>query len=222
MLSSLLLSGCATDLLRDMSKKDGEYRIISVRIYQNTPAWELAKAVRDQNTNKIAKIAKENPELLNYQDPKYGATLLYWAVGVEKYKSAEALLKVGADPDIICTYMGETPLFCAAGFSLVDNKAKTDPKYVILLLQYGADPDIGYTGKYKEIGYTPLMNSIGCGIEKTKALVEAGANINTQTTQGMTAAHRALWSMSIDQAHYLIVEKKSDLTIPYHINMVDG
>jgi len=59
---------------------------------------ELALAVKNEKTRTIEKLAKENPELLNYQEPKYGATLLLWAVGMEKYKSAEALLKCGADP----------------------------------------------------------------------------------------------------------------------------
>jgi hypothetical protein len=75
-----------------------EYKIVDVRIYKDTPAWELALAVKHQNTGTIEKIAKNKPELLNYQDPKYGATLLLWAVGTERYQSAEALLKCGADP----------------------------------------------------------------------------------------------------------------------------
>ena len=66
------------------------------------------------------------------------------------------------------------------------------------------------------------MDSIGCGIEKTKALVEAGANINARTPTGMTAAIEALkWAgggmMDTEEeyAHYLIAEKHADVTKPW-------
>jgi len=213
-----LLSGCS----------DGEYKVIDVKIYQNTPAWELAKAVNNQDTKRIAQIVQKSPEVLDYQDPKYGTTLLFWAVGMEKYDAAEALLKAGANPDIISVYEGGTALYRAAGFSFVDNQAKTDSKYVKLLLAYGADPNIGFVGNdhnnSTEIGTTPLMESIGCGFEKTKALVEAGADINYRTEEGMTAAIQALWLADgqisneiwvMEYAYYLIVEKQADITKPW-------
>ncbi|NLW48968.1 MAG: ankyrin repeat domain-containing protein, partial [Firmicutes bacterium] len=163
-----------------------EYKITDIRIYKDTPVWKLALAVKRQDAGSIEKIIKKEPHLLNYQDPKYGATLLLWAVGTERYRSAEALLKCGADPEIASsdntTYGGDTPLLVASGFSWVDRSAKRDPKYVKLLLHYGADPNKTYTGfniprtnSVTEVGTSPLMQSIGCGIEKTKALVEAGA-----------------------------------------------
>jgi len=112
---------------------------------------------------------------------------------MEKYKSAEALLKCGADPNIASTVDGMTPLYLAAGFSWIDNYAKKDPKFVKLLLKYNADPNITYGGNaIIEPGTSPLMNSIRCGIEKTKALVEAGAYINYKTKSGTTAAIKAL------------------------------
>ena len=61
---------------------------------------------------------------------------------MEKYNSAEALLKAGANPDIISSYSGTTALYLAAGFSWIDNHAKKDPKFIKLLLEYGADPNI--------------------------------------------------------------------------------
>ena len=224
-----LLTSCSRD---DAKTATGEYRIDSVKIYQNTPVWELAQAVKSQNTRKISSIAKDSPDILNYQDPVYGTTLLFWAVGMEKYKSAEVLLKAGADPDIISTYEGGTALYRAAGYSFIDSQAKKDAKYVKLLLEYGADPNIGFVGNNHnnttEIGTTPLIHSIGNGIEKTKALIEAGADINVRTeTKGTTAAIQALWladgartEVSIEvevmaYAHYLIVEKHADITKPW-------
>lgn len=209
----------------NMSCRDvdnGEYMIHDVGIFKDTPVWELALAVQGQITSRIIKIVEENPLLINYKEPKYGSTLLLWAVGMEKYKSADALLKCGADPNI-STYEGKTPLFIAAGFSWVDRVAKKDPKYVKLLLRYGADPNKYYTGipgekTFIEVGTSPLMESIGCGIEKTKALVEAGADINYKTESGLTAAITALNMQGyFEYAHYLIVEKKANVTEPFCI-----
>lgn len=215
----ILLSSCQFDILG----KEEEYRITNVKIFKDTPVWELALAVKNEKTRTIEKLAKENPELLNYQEPKYGATLLLWAVGMEKYKSAEALLKCGADPNIASTVDGMTPLYLAAGFSWIDNYAKKDPKFVKLLLKYNADPNITYGGNaIIEPGTSPLMNSIRCGIEKTKALVEAGAYINYKTKSGTTAAIKALLAgqnatlEALEYAHYLIVEKKAKVTDPYY------
>ncbi|MDP8219098.1 MAG: hypothetical protein P9M03_10270 [Candidatus Theseobacter exili] len=219
---------CSRQLIGKEIEKAG-YKITNINIYKDTPVWELALAVKDQDTKVIEKIAKENPDLLNYQDPGYGATLLLWSVGMEKYKSAEALLKCGSDPDIASTSEGETPLFRASGFSWIDNEAKKDPKYVKLLLYYGANPNKNYIGSdgpgiktVIEPGTSPLMNSIICGIEKTKALVGSGADLNYKTKRGETAAKIALGMGSnstlkgLQYAHYLIVEKKANITEPYY------
>lgn len=197
----------------------GDYMITDINIYKDTEAWELALAVKGEEVKEIEKILREKPELVNYQDPKYGATLLLWSVGMEKYESAEALLKCGADPDIASTDDGKTPLYVAAGFSWIDNDFKKDPKYVKLLLNYGADPNKTYTATENnsmDRGESPLMNSIGCGIEKTKALVEGGADINYKQENGYTAAVSALGSFAgPEYAYYLVVEKKAKVNEPY-------
>jgi len=214
----LLTSGCVAD-------SEGNYPVTRIGIFKDSPAWELAKAVRWQNTKKISRIAEENPELLDYQDERYGVTLLIWAVGTERYQSAKALLENGADPDIIATSYGYTALYLASGFSWVDNMAKKDPKYVELLLEYGADPNIVFLGNEKnnitEVGTSPLMESIRCGFGKTKALVEGGADINHKSVQGKTAAISALYaasrgSVELSQyAHYLIAVKKANVVDSY-------
>jgi len=73
------------------------------------------------------------------------------------------------------TAQGETPLCVATGYSWIDNNAKKEPKYIQLLLRYGADTNKNYIGKeidgFKSViepGSSPLMHSIGRGIEKAK------------------------------------------------------
>ena len=72
---SCLLFSCS-NLSREKIVDKSELTGGDYRLFQNTPAWELAKAVEDGNTNKIDKIVSENPELINYQESKYGETLL--------------------------------------------------------------------------------------------------------------------------------------------------
>lgn len=74
------------------------------RIFKNTPAWNLAKAVRDENVVLIKKICLEHESLTDYQDPKFGKTLLMLAITNDNLKSVEALLDLGANPNIQNNY----------------------------------------------------------------------------------------------------------------------
>lgn len=218
----LILHGC---LLID----DGNYKIQEIEIFKNTPAWSLAQAVKYQRVKAIKKITEKNSEIIDYQEAKFGATVLIWAVGTEKYKSVKALLEAGADPNIATTLDGQTALYIASGFSWIDSQAKKDPKYVKLLLKHKANPNLCYLGyrsptrnSVTEIGTSPLMNSIGCGIEKTKFLVDSGVDINYKNYIGTTAAIAALSARNYPEyAYYLIVEKKAKVTDSYYSRFED-
>jgi len=216
------LTGCSAN----PKTEDVRYRVDNVKIFQNTPAWELAQAVNKQNTKRIEQIVEKTPEILNYKDPMYDITLLFWAIGTEKMNSAEALLRLGANPNIISSHFDFSILYLAAGYSWIDTQVIKDPKFVKLLLDYDADPDLGYVGNdssnISASVPTPLMRSIGCGIEKTKALVEAGADINYRTDEGLTVAIHALMHGGpnrtlemLKYSHYIIVEKKAEIIKPW-------
>lgn len=50
------------------------------RLFQETPVWKLAKAVQDQKLSKIKRLVKEEKLDVDFQESKYGNTLLMLAV----------------------------------------------------------------------------------------------------------------------------------------------
>lgn len=218
-MTAILLS-CS---MKNVGNSKEDYEVTDIEIFSDTPIWELAKSVKSEDVESVKEFLDSNPKLIDYQEKKYGVTLLMWAVGMEKYESAKVLLECGSDPNIQSIVDGETALYQAAGFSWIDSDFDEDSKFVRLLLKYGADPNITYGGLDEsdlklivEPATTPLMHSIGRGIDKTKALVEAGADLNFSNENGMTAAVTSLLHQNyIEYAYYLIVEKKARVTEPY-------
>ncbi len=142
-----------------------------------------------------------------------------WCVKMEKYQMVKILLEDGADPNVRSDD-GKTALFFATEYSWLDNESNPDPRYVKLLLQFGADPNIAYAGDGRSNviypGTTPLIHAASRSLLKVKALVEAGADIDYKTARNWTAANQALSRERVDIAHYLIVDKKADVTQPYY------
>lgn len=147
------------------------------RLFQDTPVWDLAKAVEDENVNLINQLATEKKLPIDYQESKFGNTLLMLAIKNSDYKSVKALLSLGADPNIRNNYRGATPMHDAA-----KNEA---PKYLQLLIEHRGNPNVIENKPITEDDQgreTPLNIAIsyvsGNNLEKVKLLVEAGADMN--------------------------------------------
>jgi ankyrin repeat protein len=203
-------------------KSKEELTVQDIEIFKETIAWELVQAVDENDVFEIKSILKQNPKLVNFQDPIFETTALMWAVGAEKYESAKALLDNGANPNLI-SKTGTTALFRAISFSWDDTEVNEDPKFVKLLLDYKADPNINYcSSKIEgqtdpiECGTSPLMHSVSRGLEKAKLLVNAGASLNYKTETGKTASTEALLMKDVNTAYFLIVEKKAKIADPYY------
>lgn len=147
------------------------------RLFQDTPVWGLAKAVQDEDTSLIVELAKVGNLEIDYQEAKFGNTLLVLAIKNDDYKSVKALLELGANPNISDHYRGSTPMHDAA-----ENK---DPKYLRILLEYKGNPNVVESMPVTENDRgrtTPLNEAISYSsdnnLEKVKLLVEAGADIN--------------------------------------------
>lgn len=148
------------------------------RLFQDTPVWDLAKAVEDENVSVINQLVTEKRLPIDYQESKFGNTLLMLSIKNSNYESVKALLSLGADPNLPNNYRGTTPMHDAA--------KNRDPKYLKLLIEYKGDPNIIENKQLitedEEVRETPLNVAIsyasGNNLEKVKLLVEAGADFN--------------------------------------------
>lgn len=182
-----------------------------IRLYENSLAWELAKAVEKEDVNKIKELCQKDTSLVRYQETRFGQSLLEWAVYTNRYQSAKALVESGADPNLQ-SYNGTSAFIDAA-----DMNETSD--YVKLLLQYGGDPNAiaqPKTGAVENVQQlkTPLIAAAGSNLESVKLLVEAGADINYSNEQYQSALHEACNFDKIYVIRYLVMEKGADFKRP--------
>lgn len=146
-------------------------------IYKNTPLWELAEAVKDEDTLSISRIIKGNSKFANYMDPIYGKTLLMLAVYNRNYNAVKKLLEMGADPNKQAFDDRESALMIAAEISVEGHvNPSKDLRYLKILLKYGGNPNAVQGGDLAEKGsrhyFTPLIYACRSGIlEHVKILV---------------------------------------------------
>ena len=199
-ITCLLLSCSSSN--REKSVDRAELSNIDYRVFQNTPAWQLAKAVQDEDTEEIDKIVSENPRIINYQDSKYGNTLLMLTIMNQQLKSFNTLLKNGAEVNTHNTYDGTSPLIEACSskyYNLIF--AKT-------LIEYGANINDIETGKRRKgnsTRLTPLIAASKTGnLDLVKFLVMKGADINYQNEFGQSALSESVMVSNYEIAYYLL------------------
>lgn len=213
------LTGCLFSTEEHMDSRD-------IRIFYQTPAWNLVRAIEKDDIKLIELLIKQDTSLLNYQVPDYGITPLRRAVGGRHYGAAKLLLELGANPNLK-TGVGKTAIYDAIADGWYADYPEEDTSMLRLLLEYGADPNLIYispipnTGGYMdaiEDSISPLIYAIefSWNAEKIKLLIDYGADINYKTPRGKTAAISALIMENIEIAHLLIVEKRVDISAPYY------
>jgi ankyrin repeat protein len=125
--------------------------------------------VKIQDKNLIQRLVSQNPALLRYQEPQGGMSLLQFAVFNNFYRSAEALVQAGADPNLRDTYHGDSPLSEAA-----ENYKSS--RFLRLLLAHGGDPNLEAIPSDSAINSsTVLLKASTTNLINTQLLVEGGA-----------------------------------------------
>lgn len=205
--------------INNLEEKLGEnneknFRGDDLRLFEDSPVWELAKAVEKEDINKIKGLSEKDSSLVSYQETRFGKNLLQWAVYTNRYQAAKALAEAGADPNLQ-SYNGTSAFIHAA------EKSRTTD-YLTLLLKYGGDVNAvarPTDGKNQYLK-TPLIAASGSNLETVKILVEAGADINFYSEKLFrNAFHIASTRDKIDVIKYLLIEKKADFKRPLHVRI---
>jgi hypothetical protein len=183
----------------------------NIRLYENSHAWELAKAVEKEDIHRIKELCQKDASLVHYQETRFGQSLLEWAVYTDRFQSAKTLAEMGANPNKQ-SYDGTSAFIHAC-----DKNETSD--YVNLLLQYGADPNAiaqPKTGAVENVQQlkTPLIAAAGSNLESVKLLIEAGADFNYSNEQYQSALHEACNFKKVDIIKYLVIEKGADFKRP--------
>jgi ankyrin repeat protein len=162
----------------------------------------LAKAVQDGDKGKIDQLVAKEPALINYQDPKYGSTLLMLTIMSQQMKSFGILLDNKADVNIHDTFSGTSALIEAC------SDEEYDTKYAEILLERGANVNDVETGPRKEgnsTRFTPLMAACRDGRrDLADLLIKKGANVNYQNEYKQTALSEAVMVYKYNTALYLL------------------
>ncbi|MNT02471.1 Ankyrin repeats (3 copies) [compost metagenome] len=188
------------------------------RLFQQTPVWNLAKAVQDENLKEIKRIIVNEKVDINYSEPKYGNTLLILTVENQHYRSCKTLLELGADPNKHNNYNGSSAMIESAG---IENYNEDNTRFLKLLLAYGGnvnDEEIGKRQEGNSTRRTPLLlacsdvNQFVSPINKVKILVEAGANVNYKNEYNAFPLKEALMHDHYDVVLYLL-QKGADYSL---------
>jgi hypothetical protein len=113
----------------------------SVKYFEDTEAYELAKAVEKNDTLEIKRIASSNIRILKITNPTSGSNVLDLAVILENFEAFKTLIDLGANPNFINPLTGRSVLIDACKFYWKPEPYTIDLRYIHLLLQKGANPN---------------------------------------------------------------------------------
>lgn len=198
---SCLLLSCS-NINRDKPVDKQDLTGSDYRLFQNTPAWDLAKAVQDEDEKKINEIVSKDPKLINYQEPKFGNTLLMLTITNQQLKPFRYLLEKRADVNIHNTFDGTSAIIEACGSKYYDIQ------FVKILIQNGANVNDIETGERKKgnsTRATPLIEASKSGLmDLVKFLVSKGADVNYQNEFGQSAFSESIMQKRYEISYYLL------------------
>lgn len=190
-----------------------EYFADDIELWENTEFWDFAKCVSKNQFAKAEQLIRKSNIDVDYREPKYGETLLSWAILNDNVEAVKFLVDHGANPNIHNTFDGKSPMIDATGgFNAIE--------ILEYLLLHGGNPN-DYVSESENVENrsreTPLTSAALFSMEKTKMLVEAGADANFAVEEGWTAFNRA--TSRLDILEYLLLNCDFDYKKTYVVTV---
>lgn len=194
---------------------DRNYLAYDIELWENIENWDFAKAVSKNNFKRAEELLERNHYDIDCREPKFGKTLLSWAVWNDNPDAVKFLLEHGANPNVHDKCSGISPITEAAGLFV-------SIEILEYLLQYGGNPN-DYVKEDEILTHgrcdkTPLTTAY-LSLEKTKLLIEAGADIDFTADPGYTALFWAASSTSWAVLEYLLNNCDFDYNKTYVITI---
>ena len=184
----------------------------SIDSFQGSRVWALAKLVQSEDTVKMSEFVNSNPSIdIDEVDSKYHKNLLIWSIFNGHYKSTEALLRLGANPNFTA-FDGTTPLIYASKY--LTSNYKTDIRYIAALLQFGADPNRITTDSVMGLERDALNAAAVTSIEYVKYLIEKGNADPFMSVNHISPIEQAVIQNKLEIVEYLISSFNVSLHIP--------
>lgn len=198
----------------------------NVSFFKKTEAYDLAKNVENEDLDKIEKLVKENPKLLELKENVSGSNVLSLALTIENFKSFNKLLELGANPNFINPYSKRSILIDACDFYWKPKPYTIDLRYIKLLLEKGADPN--YVVEYdfiddernNHMATSPLHEASSLDLKMVKLLIKAGAFPNQKLKQNQrTPFSNSVSFGKYDISNYFIDSLKVNIHEPMAVIM---
>jgi len=183
------------------------------KLFRHTPVQDLADAVEGDDPARVRAAVHADKANLDFQDEKFGNSLLSLAVYNNKVLAAEVLIDSGANPNLRSAKYGTTPFLTACEYGFVRSKPRLE--LFSYLITHGGnvnDSEVPLDGTHGEIdtlSNTALVFLIKSGnLANAKLLIDNGAKLDIYPKNGpRSLAFHAAIAPRLDILRYLLIEK---------------
>ncbi len=201
----------------------------NVYFFEETAAFELAKAIEREDLEKIETLVEGDISLLDVANPISGSNGLALSLHLEKYWSFSKLLELGSNANFINPYSQYSILIESCKYYNLPEPWTVDLRFVERLLSYGADPNYAVTEDFTDergvfhYAKSPLMSASSVSKDMVKLLISSGADPYLRiSAKGYTSFYSALSNRKFEIVNYYIDSVHVNVHQPMRIRTYDS